>query len=72
MEYVYGFGTLDPTNKEAQGTDWSMKSLLDLSEEEYEECVQACLGLDAYKRDAQLFQVVLWNEQDFRELWKST
>jgi hypothetical protein len=68
MEYVYGLGTLNPTDKETQGTDWVMKSLLDLSEEEYEKCVQACFSLDAYKRDSQLFQVVLWNEQEFREL----
>lgn len=68
MEYVYGLGTLNPTDKETQGTDWVMKSVVDLSQEEYEECVQACFALDTYKKDAQLFQVVLWNYQDFQEL----
>lgn len=68
MEYVYGLGTFNPTNKETPRTDWVMKSVLDLSQEEYEGCVQACLALDTYRKDTQLFQVILWNYQDFQEL----
>lgn len=68
MEYAYGLGTLIPTNKETLGTDWEMKSHLDLSQEEYEMCVQACFALDTYRSDAQLFQMILWNDQDLQEL----
>jgi hypothetical protein len=68
MEYTYGLATLKATDKQMRGTDWVMKSLLELSEEQYEQCVGDCLALDTYRTDAQLFQVVLWNEQDFREL----
>jgi hypothetical protein len=70
MEYVHGLGTFDPANKEKlqTGTDWNVKSLLELSHEEYERCVQACHALDTYKRDAQLFQIVLWNHEEFKEL----
>jgi hypothetical protein len=64
MEFFYGLGTFDPSDKDAlqTGTDWTIKCLLELTEDQYEECVKACLTLDTYKRDAQLFQIVLWNQ----------
>ena len=50
MEYTYGLGTLDAADKQTQGTDWVLKSVLEFSEQEYEQCVGDCVALDTQSR----------------------
>ena len=68
MEIIYGLATWNKTDKEVTGSDWQLKCLLELSDEKYEQCIQACTVMEIYRKDAQLFQLVLWNHQDYCDL----
>lgn len=68
MEYAYGIATLNQTDPKATRRNWQLKTLLELSSEEYAECVKACSVLDTYRNDAQLFQIVIWNYEDYHKL----
>jgi len=68
MEHEYGFGTFTEESKKATGSDWVLKSLLKLSQAEYDQSVQACSALDNYWKNAQLFKIVSWNYEDYRNL----
>lgn len=46
-----------------------LQTLLDLSEAEYEGCVRACETLDTYRDLAQLFDIVIWNYEDYSALF---
>lgn len=66
----YGMATFNPTSGVLTDSNWELKPLLEFSKEEYDRCVLACSVLDAFKNDAQLFRIVIWNHEDYCALYE--
>lgn len=69
----YAFATFDLIDDATSSEPAAhLQPVLELTEEEYEECARACLELDNYRNDVHLFQLVVWNYEEYNALFDDT